>query len=195
MKTTIQTFPRPRRKRGFALIFVLSISALVVLAVLALVSLATNQTRMFRAERDRSMAQANAALSLKIALGELQAQLGPDTRISAPGDIIPGARQPYITGVWNSWKLDTNPTTAPNYDQEKQTRFRKWLISGIPDALARSPGFAVTAPTTTGTDTVQLVGKGSVGETTSLIKSLWAKNPPSTNRRKTAATRARPPTS
>lgn len=176
MKTAIQVPPAPRREQGFALILVLTISALVVLMVLALVSLSTNQTRMFRAERDRSIAQANAALSLKIALGELQLQLGPDTRISAPGDIIPGAQQRYITGAWNSWKLD--PASAPNYDQEKQRRFRKWMVSGIPEDQARQQSYAATAPSPSGSDAVQLVGKGSVGETTGSDKHLWVRKSP-----------------
>ena len=150
---------------------VLSISALVVLTVLALVALSVNQTRVSRAERDRAVAQANAYLAMKIAIGDLQAQLGPDTRISAPGDIIAGAQQPYLAGVWNSWKL--NPGTAPNYDSEKQQRFRKWLVSGITEAQARTPNYPTTAAATTGANAVQMVGAGSVGQTTPAAKHLW----------------------
>ncbi|MFM7182509.1 MAG: hypothetical protein ACKO2G_13735 [Verrucomicrobiales bacterium] len=129
---------------------------------------------MFRTERDRAVAQANASLSLKIALGELQVQLGPDTRVSATGDIIPGAQQRHLAGSWNSWNLTPNPTSPPNYQQEKQQRFRKWMVSGLTETEARAQNFPTTAPST-GTDAVQLVGRGSVGESTGSDKHLWVK--------------------
>ena len=168
-------FPKQGQERGFALVLVLSISALIVLTVLAFVSLSVSQTRMFRAERDRAIAQSNASLSLKIALGELQTQLGPDTRVSATGDIISGSQQRYLAGAWNSWKQEPTPATPPNYEQEKQQRFRKWLVSGLTEAEARSQNFPATTAPSTGTDAVQLVGRGSVGETTATDKHLWVR--------------------
>lgn len=130
---------------------------------------------MFRTERDRAIAQANASLSLKIALGELQAQLGPDTRVSATGDIIPGSQQRYLAGAWNAWKQDAIPASPPNYEQEKQQRFRKWLVSGLTEEQARTQNFPTTTAPSTGTDSVQLVGRGSVGETTATDKHLWVR--------------------
>jgi hypothetical protein len=75
-QTTNPLRPAPASlpQKGFALIATLTVTALVTLLVLALLSL-SNQAR-----------QPNAPLSMMLAPGELQRQVGPDSRITAPSD-------------------------------------------------------------------------------------------------------------
>jgi hypothetical protein len=72
------------------------------------------------------MAQANAHLALMLALGELQKEMGPDQRISAPGGQLlkegdKSARN-HWTGVYESWPAGSEMRPAPV--------FRRWLLSG-----------------------------------------------------------------
>jgi hypothetical protein len=84
-------------------------------------------------------ARANARMSMMLALGELQKELGPDQRISAPGsqqlpeNDVTGPK--HWTGVYDSWKAQNWPFTSgsseeilPNADRDNS--FRRWLISG-----------------------------------------------------------------
>jgi hypothetical protein len=93
-----------------------------------------------------------------LAIGELQKQTGPDTRITARADVLDEANPPVL-GAWKSWEgtnhgNDGRPISPGNYKTEKEKRFLKWLVSGdlatVPDASA-GPG------------KVALVGAGSVG--------------------------------
>ena len=125
---------------------VLLIMVLVVaLLQLSIVSLRTSDRELMLAE-----ARANARLSLMLAVNQLQMEMGPDRRVSAPAGILDsspdtteadGVDQPHFTGVWDAaespfvkWTLD-----RPSYD--KKASFRRWLVSGDPGEL-RNHDFA-----------------------------------------------------
>jgi hypothetical protein len=73
-------------------------------------------------------------MSMMLALGELQKELGPDQRISAPGSQlleeadITGPK--HWTGVYDSWKGASWPFTTSEEIRPASPTFRRWLISG-----------------------------------------------------------------
>lgn len=114
------------RNRGFALIATLSLMILLVVITVGLLGLSSIALRSTQAGRYQSEARANARLALMLAIGELQKELGPDQRISAPGGQLleegDNSARNHWTGVYESWHAGSE--TRPN------PVFRRWLISG-----------------------------------------------------------------
>jgi hypothetical protein len=111
---------------------------MVLLTVLAigLLTLASIELRKTGHGEARSVALANARLGLVMALGQLQADLGDDRRITADGSVLTGTNQPSAVGVWNSWtpglaeRSGAANTPRINYSVPKgQNGFRNWLVS------------------------------------------------------------------
>lgn len=153
---------------GFALISTLSITALLVLLVLALLGLSSASRTRAQSERAENEARANARLALALALGQLQMEMGPDQRVSALADQIPGSDPASTgaspgrtrwTGIYDGWDDKTV--------QRPQPRFRSWLVSG--DRLAISRRETAQANTPIGTTPagrvaeVPVVGIGTAG--------------------------------
>ena len=127
------------RSRGFALIVVMSLMVLLMVLTVGLLQLSTLSVRTSNHEALLAQARANARVSLMLAINQLQKELGPDRRISAPAGILDsdpdssqadGVSEPHFTGVWDAaespfakWTLD-----RPSYD--KKGGFRSWLVSG-----------------------------------------------------------------
>lgn len=151
----------PESPPGFALVATLSMMVLVTVIAVGLFSLSTNSLRQASTTKAKAEAQANARLALMLAIGELQKQLGPDTRVSITADqrmtpggdgagtsSAPGNR--HWTGVFDSWPATAD--TRPNPD------FRSWLVSGDRRTLA-------DAATPLDPDqAIELVGPGTVGD-------------------------------
>lgn len=93
-----------RRSKGFALIVVMSMVALITLLTVGLVSLAARSTATANSQRFGVEAQANALLSLNMALGDLQKQAGPDRRVTARMDVRDGSsdQERHWIGVWKT---------------------------------------------------------------------------------------------
>jgi len=99
------------RKPGFALAAtVITLSLLVVLA-LGLATLAQTDTRSSAHLQQQAIAENNALIGLKNAIGELQLALGPDQMISANASILTDANgeelsvaNPHWMGTWHSWR-------------------------------------------------------------------------------------------
>jgi hypothetical protein len=143
---------------------------MILLSILAvgLLSLSSVSLRNSAATSDLSRAKGNARLALLLAMGELQKQAGPDTRVTASADILnktPTQDFPRVLGVWKSWEgtdheLSGNfagrPVSPGNYETVKKDRFLAWLTS--------TPGTADVPPDTKqATGKVALVGPGTVG--------------------------------
>lgn len=120
---------------------------MVLILVLATGVLQLSALSLRTSDRNQMMAtaRANAKVSLMLAIGQLQRELGPDRRISAPAGILDespdspeadGVAQPHFTGVWNAAEsqLARGALDKPNYD--KQGSFRSWLVSGDPKDVA-----------------------------------------------------------
>lgn len=122
--------------RGFALVVTLSLMILLTIIAVGLLTLSSMTLRSFARGSAQQQAQANARLGLMMAIGELQKELGPDQRISAPGgqqlteDDKSGGQ--HWTGVYDAWPVGSEMRPKPT--------FRRWLISGdesvVTDPLA-----------------------------------------------------------
>jgi hypothetical protein len=122
------------RNRGFALVITLSLMILLTLLAVGLLTLSSVSLRSASQGAEMKVARANARLALMLALGELQREMGPDQRISAPGGQLceegPKSGGNYWTGVYDAW-----PAKEENRPEPK---FRRWLISGE-EALVTNP--------------------------------------------------------
>ncbi|RYD20402.1 MAG: hypothetical protein EOP88_15215 [Verrucomicrobiaceae bacterium] len=133
-------FGKTGADRGFALIVTLSLMVLLVVIAVGLLTLGSISLRRTSADSAQLTARSNARLSVMMAIGELQKNLGDDRRVTADASIFDNAANPHALGVWKSWspKLADNPLgAAPRYANEKESRFVGWMTSnGNPDELA-----------------------------------------------------------
>ncbi|MBK1789778.1 hypothetical protein [Persicirhabdus sediminis] len=113
------------QKAGFALIATIAVMALMAVTALAMLSLSTVEVRSSNHGDAMSEARANARMALMIAIGELQKAAGPDTRVTAEGDIddSPGQGKNHWMGVWSS--ADETTGTTP----KKAGEFIGWMVS------------------------------------------------------------------
>jgi type II secretory pathway pseudopilin PulG len=161
------------RDRGFALVAVMALAAMLILLVMGLLTLATSEARRKNTDQAREVARANARLAVDLALADLQRYLGPDQGISAPASILAkdgeiAPNQSRWTGVWSSqwidgsasWERDDmdgglldkrSSRDAPDREQ----LVRAWLVSG---------GAGVNPKSDPGPTAITLVGPGTVGD-------------------------------
>ena len=177
-KPRIRLLPDRRRlPGGFALIATLMVLFLLTILAVAFLGLATVQVRSTRLDHHQAEARANARLALNIALGELQRDLGPDQRISAPSNL----GQPNLktdnhwTAVYPTTDEDRLPFLARDDLQGGLRDSRSsegpdpinFLVSGNEGGfrpnqmIPQQPGQMATA------NRVTLVGPGSTNETPS----------------------------
>jgi len=131
---------------------------LVVLTVVAvgLLSLSTISIKSSSISSAEERARSNARMALMMAIDRLQAQMGPDQRISANAAILStsSVANPQWMGVWDSWRAgggdfdrypDAQSTHAtvfrgqrgdpvpasmhPTYRPNRDDHFREWLVS------------------------------------------------------------------
>ncbi len=131
-----------RTRDGFALVVTLTL--MVLLSILALGMLSLSSVTLRTGSRDEAMTQAraNARMALQLAIGQLQAELGPDQRISAPATLledpaVPHDSKKYWTATYESWSDTATSRPSPV--------FRKWLVSQDP-ATSPSRSFAEAEP-------------------------------------------------
>jgi hypothetical protein len=133
---------------------VLCVLLLVLLVIVAvgLLGLASIELRRGTAEDGLAQARANARLALMQAIGQLQRTMGPDQRVSATAEILPGeVEQPHWTGVWRATLEDgtsfftRDDLTGGLRDERWERRNEEnlvapmeWLVSGQADPS--SPG-------------------------------------------------------
>ncbi len=127
--------------RGFALIVTLSLMMLLTVIAVGLLSLSAVSLRTSSQGQAAAAARANARLALMMAIGELQKEMGPDSRISAPHDAgsTPTGGQPRWTAVYDAWKRPADPATAET-PADRTLKFRGWLVSGANQAMGGPPG-------------------------------------------------------
>ena len=143
--------PRRRRSRGFALVVTLSLMVLLALLAVGLLSLSSVALRGSSQEMAMAEARANARLAMMLAIGELQKELGPDQRISAPSAILDsdpqspsleGVTQGHLTGVWSA-RNDALGTTP---DYSRTPSFRRWLVSNADPTKTKQLDWHTTDP-------------------------------------------------
>ncbi|HSP42323.1 MAG TPA: hypothetical protein VLO11_05595 [Luteolibacter sp.] len=151
---TPKPIPSQSLKRGFALVVTLSMMILLTVIAVGLLGLSAVSLRSSSDGQAQAEARANARLALMLALGQLQKEMGPDSRISAAYDAGSAATggQPHWTAVYDAWRRPEDPN-MPDTPQSRSPTFRGWLVSG-----ANGAG----APAGVGKNAL-LVGRGSLG--------------------------------
>jgi Tfp pilus assembly protein PilX len=81
-------FIKQQKSKGFALIITISLLVLLTMVAIGMLSLSTVTLRSSSQNEATSIARSNARMALMSALGELQRQMGPDDRISAPASLV-----------------------------------------------------------------------------------------------------------
>ena len=134
------------RERGFALVATISMMVLLVILALGMMSLSTITLRSAGRDKAALRAQSNARLALQMAIGRLQELAGPDNRVTASSSIAgDDVKQKHLTGVWEGWKWD-GKGSAPNWKDEKSSRFKGWLISTNNDVAGQEEEFPKDLP-------------------------------------------------
>ena len=143
---------------------VVTLSLMILLTVIAvgLLTLSSISLRSSSQGEAIATARANARMALMLAIGELQRQTGPDTRVTARADVL-DEKNPPVLGAWKSWEGTDHETTGDfagrpvspgDYAAKKKARFLAWLVSGDGTTLPN---------TTPAANKATLVGAGSVG--------------------------------
>ena len=170
-----------RTPRGFALIVSLSMLVLLTLIAVGLLSLSTITLRQTSASSAQAHAQANARLALMIALGELQKEMGPDSRVSAESAIFDTSPDtPAVDGVaqsrwlssynsWGNWLNADHQTPdgatvriGDTYAARRAPMFRRWLLS-LPNGQETNLNAPDSISAWDDTNSVVVVGEGSLG--------------------------------
>ncbi len=122
---------------GFALVIALSLMAFILLLLVSMLTLTQVEAQSVAYARAKLQARQNALLAVKLALGELNATLGPDQRVTARAEILDNApksesienvKEPYWTGVWS-----TDPDDFSNANHENKLRAMKRGYSPKPE--------------------------------------------------------------
>jgi len=154
--SSVNPFTACRRasRRGFALVVTLSLMILLTVIAVGLLSISSIALRSSGTGEAMARARANARMAMILALGELQKQTGPDTRVTARADVL-DAKNPPVLGVWKSWEGTDHETTGAfagrpvspgSYAAKKKARFLAWLVSGnttsaVPDTTPGASTF------------------------------------------------------
>lgn len=126
--------PSPFAKRsGFSLILSLVVMVFVILMMFSLASFITIESRVATHQQNQLRARLNAVVSLRLALGHLQQEAGPDRRTTARADIIANTTQPGWT-----WQTLRNPLWTGVWRTDLQLQPPAWLISGRHDEIPGS---------------------------------------------------------
>ncbi|MCU0795826.1 MAG: hypothetical protein MUF31_07815 [Akkermansiaceae bacterium] len=134
----------------------ITISLMVLLAMLAVALLSLSSVAIRSSGNGNAMqeARANARLALDLAIGDLQKAMGPDQRVSAPGQFVDPNAPLGLTGVWQSHEPSpSEPSVTPS------NRFYRWLVSAS-DTSTLTRGSAIPSTSASG---VTLIGSSSLG--------------------------------
>ncbi len=147
LKNPDTTSPFGAHREGFALIVSLTLMGFVVLLALGLSLTAQIELANTRSMTQLTEARANAIFGLKTAIGQLQKELGPDQRATAPALLLKqegNAEQSllsdddprrYWVGVWDTANLSSVNGNEKTWMQAPNALHESWLISGMKDAL------------------------------------------------------------
>ena len=87
---------------GFALIIILSLTALLTFLLLSMATFVRVDTGLAETRNYQKLARDNAIYAFRLALSEIQKHVGPDQRITARADLLDeNITNPYWIGIWN----------------------------------------------------------------------------------------------
>ena len=132
------------RRSGFALVVALGLMAFVLLLLLSITTLVQVESQSAGIAKSQLEAEQSALLAMQMAIGELQAFTGLDTRVTASSTLLNEDNVP-VTGVWRSWEGSDRQSDGkpiiPNY------------------AAKRAPGDLDAASPEAGLDTSSTAGR------------------------------------
>lgn len=144
---------------GFVLVSVLLVVALATVLVVVGSMMAQVERRAAANSAKIEQARGNALFALDVAVGRLQAEAGPDQRISARAEIldatpdntaVTGVNEPYWTGIWKTGANGLDIVNSGNPQRELSlgsvtpsklqiSENAEWLVSGVdPDIDPRT---------------------------------------------------------
>ena len=152
--------PHPVSRRGFSLVLSLTIMAMMVMIVIILAAFLSVESKLAKAAQHQTQSKLNALVSLRLALGHLQQEAGPDRRMTARADINANGLYPPTDpdscpslsnpASW-TWATLPNPLWTGVWRSDRPTQPPAWLVSGRHDRNANSQTanlFALTDYTT-----------------------------------------------
>lgn len=118
-----QSLAEERKKRGFAIVLVAGLAAMVLLLGVSLVSFMQVESAILNYDQRMGLARDNARLALDMAVGDLQRFAGRDKAITMLGDAFrtpvdedfldnsqpTGVIEPFWTGVWDGDDVSADP--------------------------------------------------------------------------------------
>ena len=178
-----------RRDPGFALIVTLMLMVLLVVLAIGMLSLSSIGQRTSMQGKNMVAARANARLAMMAALGELQRQAGPDTRVTGNANMYrDDSPNPYWVGVWKTRTSEAlaagTPGTYPvrniasplylsdSRDGQRSPNAARWLVSSSNFTSGSSQG---TKLDPTRTDNLVVLDTGRV-ETTVRVPKVTLPN-------------------
>ena len=161
----------PAQRSGFSLILSLVVMAFMILLLFSLASFITIESRVATHQQNQLRARLNAVVSLRMALGHLQQEAGPDRRTTARADICADTmqkgwdwttiRNPLWTGVWRTDKPAQPPAWLVSGRHDRPAGIQTISLSGVVayDATPHLPWDTTYNPQ--GLNVVRLVGDAS----------------------------------
>jgi hypothetical protein len=154
----------------------MSVALLFLIALLAIGMLSMSSIELRRSSQSgaAAIARSNARLALMLAIGNLQKQLGPDQRVSAPASQGGDLPQRHWTGVWSTraadgkslWRRDDangGLIDSRGSDWKRDQKVLNWLVSGNEIARNHLPSGELASGAS-----VLLVDKGTLGDKASV---------------------------
>ncbi len=183
MKTKLR-FTSPN-KPGFAIIATLVLMILIALIAVGLMALVSSRNRIAAQKVLYAEARQQALVGLDAAIGELQAELGPDQRVTANSAIMNSSDNgpsPYILGVWDSWdgpiygasKSGKGGHIKETYDRGRSKMFRRWMISAKNKNELRDINAYAQMSSRMAGERICLVGEGTLGTNVNSNQFVYA---------------------
>ena len=168
---------RPSTREGFSLVLSLSIMSLLVLVILSLAGFLSIESRVAASHQAAVQGRLSALGAMRLALGHLQGEAGPDRRVTARADLTADAtqpgwtwntiRNPLWTGVWRADRPEQPPAWIISGRHDQPAGIQSVSLSGQSDYLAAQwipwQSAAEYSPAATGSLPITLVGDGSAG--------------------------------
>ncbi|MFM9001885.1 MAG: hypothetical protein ACKORB_09760, partial [Opitutia bacterium] len=154
-------------RRGFSLVLSLTVMAMLVLTVVTIAAFISIEARLMVQHQLGTRARLNAVAALRLAVGQLQQEAGPDRRATAradltqPGVSVNNLRNPMWTGVGRSDRPDQPPAWLVSGRGDRDAGLQSVSLSGESDYGAGhwAPWQSDYVPGDT--EVVKLVGLGS----------------------------------
>ena len=182
---TFSSSPRKRPRKGFALIATLTLMMLLAMLAVAIMATAASQNRIALQTMLQAEARQQALVGLDAAIGELQAELGPDQRVSASSGILTeneSASAQHLLGVWDSWDgpiygrsvSGLSGKISSTYSKGRADMFRRWLISSRDRNATRTMNAANQLCSRAPGQRICMVGEGTLGKSLSAQHHVYA---------------------